>query len=104
MAKSRKHLRDFLDATQRRQLDKFGYFDFISSEGHRYRIHTETYSGNVMWVDAPGNSRTYCAHIDIRSHLRGRDFKKFCEQNAIAQMLLIQTSERSFWAIANRNT
>lgn len=101
--RARKELRDFLNASQRSQLTREGYFEFIGSEGHRYRISLSTYSGNVTWLDAPRGDRIYCAHISITRHLRGRDFKLFCEENAIAQMLLIQTSERSFWSIANRN-
>jgi hypothetical protein len=50
--------------TERQQVDcnREGYFEMKGSDGHTYRIHTNTYSGNVVRMTPPGRRKSFCCY------------------------------------------
>lgn len=93
--RAKRLLRDALDEAQLAALDDRGYFEVRSPSGRTYRIY-QGMSMNVVALDDAGREALrLCAHP-------GMDAPS--EDHMLAQKLVIETDERGFLKVANRQS
>lgn len=94
--KPRTKLVDFLTPEQKRTFKEHNYFDVVASSGRTYRIRTNSYTGNVVRLNAAGGvANSYCAHT-FAPHLSRLDL----EDCWLTQMLTIRTDVARFLRVA----
>lgn len=88
--RSMRLLRSALSERQREELAR-GYFEVCAPSGRRYRVYSDSASGNVQEHDDRGHLSTYCAHpvgVPLGDQL-------------LAQKLMLETDEEEFLRVAN---
>lgn len=89
----------FLNDKQRETAIHNDYFDIVGSHGSHYRIRTDSYSGNVYWINHVGiKLAEYCGHC-------GDDYRGLPVPRAdhnLTQMLELVTNEISWLDTAIR--
>jgi hypothetical protein len=89
-----------LNPEQLKTFNEDQYFEVRGSEGHRFKIYTWTYSGNVEWIDKTGRIKgTYCCHplgMTGRDPLTGERGRIPTLDAVIAQKLMLETDEIGF--------
>jgi len=85
-------LRACLTEEQRSDMDRYGRFEVVGSNGGRYQLNISSYSGNIYSVDAHGGfGGCLCAH--------GRDDLPLAD-HLLLQKLAIESDEAKFLATA----
>jgi hypothetical protein len=101
--KATETLMRMLNADQRRTAREGKFFYIRGSEGNRYRLALNAYSGNVAWVDDNGTARgIFCAHPNMYGlSTDGKSGPLPKNDAVIAQKLMLETDEKAFMKIAN---
>lgn len=88
-----------LDDAQRTEFETQQTITVVGSAGHRFRLHTGFYEGNVAWLAADGTERgTMCAHPP--RWLDGDEMLPLFDIIA-GQVLALRVDEPAFVRIAN---